>query len=177
MSTGRPLDGPKRRCPLSLQPCQRERAEPTADNRFALNFLIFGNEIFLFQRINLTLRSTALRSALLPPLAATAKSQTIRNPELSTKPPTFYRAEETLTVVQKRQSLIQGLSKAVEPTCSLQMPICWPRSGVLVSFQKETRATTDGFFLLPKAARHAAFSMHQVSLVWSYVFTSLRFPN
>lgn len=77
------------------------------------------------------------------------------------KNPTFYGAEDTLTALQKRQSLIQELSKATEPPCSLQMPICWPWLGVLVSFQKETKATMH----LSPPTRHTTFPMHQVGLV------------
>lgn len=142
-------------------------------------FLIFRDEMHLFQRI-VSWREAQLRGILLAPLPATAKSQTMSNPGVNTKKTTIFleQRKPKLPCKKKVENLIQELGKAVEPTCSLQMPFCWPCSGVLVSFQKEARTTTH-----PSPKSHwtcyisHAQGLLSLELCFQLPLLCLRFPN
>lgn len=133
--------------PLPLQPCPRQGvlgAKPTTHYRRSAKFCLRfpdpqARNTFISEK-NFTQRSTALHDTPLAPLPATTESNHKRPRAQHQKTHTFYRAEETLTAVQKTLRVLPKTSaRLLSQRAHYRCPsvgrvwVCWHPS------QKETR--------------------------------------
>lgn len=117
------------------------RAESIADHcqstKLCFQFLYLQEQNTFFPGNTFQQRGTVLHSTTLTPLIALGRVKQSVTQGSAPKTPTFYRTKETLTAVQKKVRSYPRVQQGL-----LQTHICWPCSGVLVPFQKGTRAAT-----------------------------------